>query len=87
MSAGNAGIIGPLPALMTFVQRQHSVFVSEWSEITLSKYWQLFLLVQLMMAQTPGFQQGHSSTYMCAPAQHPLYGAPSYVYCLNSFIN
>ena len=49
-SACNAGIIGPLRALMTFFQHQHSVFVSEWSEITLSKYWQLFLLVQLMMA-------------------------------------
>ena len=32
--------------------------------------WQLFLLV---MAQTCGFQQGHSSTYVCAPAQRPIW--------------
>ena len=84
MCAGNAGIIGPLLALLTFIQHQHSVFVSEWSEITLSKYRQLFpsLFVQLMTAPTRGFQQGHSSTYICAPAQHPLHVAPSYVYCL-----
>ena len=43
---------------------------SEWVELALSKYWQLFLLVQLMMAQTRGLQQlqGHSSTYICASA-------------------
>ena len=56
----------PLRALMTYFQHQHSVFISEWVELALSKYWQLFLLVQLMMAQTRGLQQlqGHSSTYM-----------------------
>ena len=39
----------------------------------------LFFLVQLMMVQTPGLQQlqGHSSTYICASAWHPLFGAPS----------
>ena len=90
MSAGSAGITGPLQARMTFFQHQHfSVFVSEKSEIALSKYWQLLLLVQLMKAQIRGFQQVHSSTYICASAQHLLYGALSHVpvYCLSSFTN
>ena len=55
MFPGNARIIGPLRATDDLsrvydttddlFRHQHSVFVSEWAEDTLSKYWQLFLLV------------------------------------------
>ena len=86
MSAGNAGIIGPLRALMTYFQRQHSVFISEWAEVTLSRYWQLFFLVQLMKAWTLGFSKGtHQPTFVHLPDTR--YMEHRLMYTLNSFTN
>ena len=74
---------------MTFLQHQHSVFVLEWSEITV-KFEQILAALSFGPADDDTdtwLPARHSSTCTCSPAQHPLYGAPSYGDCLNCFTN